>query len=654
MLKLFFNALAFIFLLIARNFYIKSLLGCDGNEFKCIINSSMKYILDDIYYCTHSVLYFLLFLFIFHLKLCSFYQLFIFVLIIFELIVKDNGDSFLHHGILNLFALFFLLILGELLIFIIILFINLFKNQKYFHLAQISIILSLLYIFIYINNKHKYYCKDWSKGLNDSYIDNNETLYSCSINIPHEKCLIDIFSPIFDLSNILNIQCGKRKEKEKYFLKQISNLNNSKEIKKIGYPITIGEKEEIKGRPAMYSDTLLEFVKNNLINLDNVNQTKLIEDKKKPEVYVDFSENPYGKLKININYSKKLSEKRISLSKNKEQNDILFIYIDNLSRVHFYRQFKKTAKFLKSFLSYKGFSSRNNLEKIYHGFEFLKYHNFKRATLHNAIPMFSGVYYNKKNRMISIVKSMKQEGYITGSVQDICHKELMSIGKFKKYSFIEFDHEYAAPNCDPNVYKYGFGLFSGENGMLRKCLYGKDSIEYAFEYGKKFWLAYKNNKKFLRIVNTYAHEYSGEKAKYSDEALYSFLSDLYQSNQLENTTVFIAGDHGFALMGVHKLLNPNDWKIEQSLPVLILLVPDKKNFSYFEQFSEILNNQQTLITPFDIYYTIRHIIFGNKYKKNLLKEQNDEGESLFKYINPKERNCTKYKRISNCQCKYNV
>ena len=106
-------------------------------------------------------------------------------------------------------------------------------------------------------------------------------------------------------------------------------------------------------------------------------------------------------------------------------------------------------------------------------------------------------------------------------------------------------------------------------------------------------------------------------------------------------------------MGVHKLLNPNDWKIERSLPIFILLVPDNKNLSYFEQFSELLNNQQTLITPFDIYYTIRHIIFGYEYKKNLLKEQNNEGESLFKYINPKERNCTKYERISNCQCKLN-
>ena len=520
-------------------------------------------------------------------------------------------------------------------------------------LTQLLIVTNLLFILIYLNNKQKYFCKDWAKGLNDTYIDNNKTTYSCSINIPQEKCLIDIFSPLLDLSNLLHINCNKRKEKEKYFLKEISNLNNTEDVKKIGYPITIGEKEEIKGRPAMYANTLLDFVKSNLINLNEQNQTSNIEPKKKFEVYVDFSSNPYGKLNIEINYSKNLSEKRMELGKNKDSNNILFIYLDNLSRVHFYRQFKKTSKFLKKFLSFQGFSTKTNPEQIYHGFEFLKYHNFRRATLHNAIPMFSGVYYKRKNKMISIVKKMKEVGYITGSVQDVCHKELMAIGKFKKYSFIEFDHEYAAPNCDPNVYKYGFGFFSGENGMLRKCLYGKDSIEYAFEYGKKFWKAYKYNKKFLRIVNTYAHEYSGEKAKYSDNALYDFLSDLYYSDQLKNTTVFIAGDHGFALMGVYKLMNPNDWRIEQSLPIFILLVPDKKNSSFEEEYSELSKNQQTLITPFDIYYTIRHIIFGDDYKKNLLKEQKKEGESLFKYINPKERNCTKYKRFENCQCMLN-
>ena len=108
----------------------------------------MKYILDDIYYCTRSVIYFLCFLFIFHLKLCSFYQLFIFILIIIELIKKDTGDSFLHHGILNISAFFILLFLGEIFILIIILLINLCKIKKYSLLMQLLVVIDLLSILI--------------------------------------------------------------------------------------------------------------------------------------------------------------------------------------------------------------------------------------------------------------------------------------------------------------------------------------------------------------------------------------------------------------------------------------------------------------------------------------------------------------------------
>ena len=159
----------------------------------------------------------------------------------------------------------------------------------------------------------------------------------------------------------------------------------------------------------------------------------------------------------------------------------------------------------------------------------------------------------------------------------------MDIEKMENYTYIEFDHEYSAPNCYPNVYHYGFGLFGGENGILRKCLYGKESYEYSLEYAKKFWVSYEHNQKFLRIVNTYGHDYSGEKAKYSDDSLSKFLEDLFNSNMLENTTVFLAGDHGFALMGIYELIKPNDWKIEKSLPIFFLIVQDKKNISYEEQ-----------------------------------------------------------------------
>ena len=368
------------------------------------------------------------------------------------------------------------------------------------------------------------------------------------------------------------------------------------------------------------------------------------------EVYVDYTNNLYGELKIKVNYNKFLSLKRKSLETNKNSKNIIFIFLDNLSRVHFYRQYKKTSKFLKNFFRYEGFSPSNKSEQKFHGFEFLKYHKFNGATLGNAIPMFSGVYYEENNTMISIVRELKKNGYITCNVQDVCHKELMDIKNLSGYAYVEFDHEYVSPSCDPNIYHYGFALFNGENGILRKCLYGKESFEQSLIYAKKFWESYNDNKKFLRVVNTYAHEYIGEKSKYADNSLFNFLNDLYTSNQLENTILFIAGDHGFALMGMYKIINSEDYDIEFQLPVFILIIPDIQNTTYENQFSEISKNQQNLITGFDIYYTIRHILFGEKYKKVPSYIDKENGESLFKYINPRTRTCSKYKKMAICKC----
>jgi len=51
--------------------------------------------------------------------------------------------------------------------------------------------------------------------------------------------------------------------------------------------------------------------------------------------------------------------------------------------------------------------------------------------------MFSGVYFDTNKEMISIVKNLKQLGYITCNSQDVCHKELMGLGRAKKYRYIE-------------------------------------------------------------------------------------------------------------------------------------------------------------------------------------------------------------------------
>ena len=585
------------------------------------------------------------------MNFCSFFILIILIIIYIELTIKDHDENFLHHGKLNLFALFSLTIMGEIIILFIVLYKNLFKKKKFFLLFLISSFFLIELIIILNNIKYDYYCKDWNKSLNNSYINNDPSLYPCKINIPNNKCLINIFGPLFDFSKLFNIKCEKRSYNEKNILINNSNLNNKTEVKKIGYPITIGNKEEINGEPILYSETLYEFVKNNLVDMDDKEQIGKLDENKKPEIIVDFRNSSFGKIEININYNAKLSNERKLLEK-VNSNNVLFLFMDNLSRVHFYRQYKKTKEFLKQFLTFEGYSNKINKEQKYHGFEFLKYQKFDGATLQNALPMFSGVYFDYNNIMISIVKDFQKNGYITCNVQDICHKELMSMEPLKNYTYIEFDHESAAINCEPNVYKPGYGLFNGDNSVFRKCLYGKESFDYSLEYAKKFWIAYKSNKRFLRIVCTYSHEYSYEKAKYTDDSLHNFLEELFETDQLKNTTIFIAADHGFFLMGIYKILNSKDFIIETNLPLFFLIVPDKKNMSYEQQYSEIIKNQQTLVTPFDIFYTLRYIIYQEDYKKSPLNGNCNDGEYLFKNINPKERTCKKYQQMdkSTCQC----
>ena len=200
--------------------------------------------------------------------------------------------------------------------------------------------------------------------------------------------------PFLYASKIIIINCDKRKEEEKYLLKNLLNCKNNTHINRIGYPITIGNTSEIVGKPAMYSNTLLEFVTNNSIIMDDEEQLSKLNEYQKPEVIVEFNENPYGKIKININYKEFLAKERKIKERNEPKN-VLFIYMDNLSRNHFYRQYPKTSKFLKKFLSFNGFTPKN--------------YKFKGATLQNAIPMFSCVSFDSNANIVSIVRDFKKK-----------------------------------------------------------------------------------------------------------------------------------------------------------------------------------------------------------------------------------------------------
>ena len=117
----------------------------------------------------------------------------------------------------------------------------------------------------------------------------------------------------------------------------------------------------------------------------------------------------------------------------------------------------------------------------------LKYQNFIFFTQQNVNPMFFGESMFNSNGT-SILKHIKNKGYITAQANNICTRQLYDIedNYTKNISYENFDHENIAMFCDPNYNPPNnrVSLFKGLFSMMRRCLYNKDTFEWVFEFVK--------------------------------------------------------------------------------------------------------------------------------------------------------------------------
>ena len=341
---------------------------------------------------------------------------------------------------------------------------------------------------------------------------------------------------------------------------------------------------------------------------------------------------------ININKNETLSQERKDLGmkyKSKFDN-ILFIFIDSLSKQHFKRKLKKTTKYIERFMK------KNSKYEDYHAYQFMKYTTFDAFTQMSAQPMFYG---EKMDPELSngtlIIKYMKERGYITGQSIDLCSRELFVTMNncLNKVEFADFDHENVAMFCDANYYnrQNPYPYLQGGFSIIRRCLYGRDAFEYVLEYGQKFWEAYPDNKKFLRLGFIDAHERSEEVIKYMDEPLAEFLENLFNKKLLENTAILFVSDHGNGMYGYYRSIKADDFLFERTLAFWFMILHGYKDQ---EGINNLKENEQTLLTPYDIHDTLSDIIFDEVNMD--VHTRLDLGQSVFRKIDAKNRTCMKY------------
>ena len=360
-------------------------------------------------------------------------------------------------------------------------------------------------------------------------------------------------------------------------------------------------------------------VTNNLFDVEN-NFNNFTD----PEIIVDFSKDPSGELLINVKYNDTLSKERKKLENlnNPYSNNILILFLDSVSRVSSLKQLNKTLNFFEKFISYEGGFNENFPEEKFHSFQFFKYHSFEGRT--------AGNYF-------------KENGYITNYCSHLCQKDNAKTLHNATQSEL-YDHQMLL--CDPNSPRY--------SKPIRKCLYGKDDVGFLFDYSEQFWRKYKHNRKFSTLIIDSAHEETGEVLKHLDDIIFNYLYSLYNENLFKDTSIFLVSDHGLGIQSVYYTFQV--YKFEGVLPMLYVIINDRKNTSYHDQYSNIQQNQQIFITAYDIYNTFNHLLYGDNYKNilNLTDEKptpkSPLGISLLDKIDGQSRKSKNYEYMEYNVC----
>ena len=527
--KIFKNIIIFFLFFLSYYLYYLSLEKCTiGFDICCRKRKWIKKKLIQI--ILSSIIASILYVFIFF-GLISTKHLIHFITV-FKIFYKlSNGKDFDDHGFYNFIGYFSVSLTLTIILVFIIKIKSLIKKKNSFSVLIIIIIIIFLYTFF---SNSLVNCNDWTLGLNMTNIENNINRYGCQIIFP-KICAYKIGKYFLDITKLKKKNCTKKKQNARIVLLKYSKSKNIRPTtKKFGFPITTNHPICCYDSHKGFKDyeIFYEYIRHNMIDMDNMSQIEKLNEYEKPEVVVDFSSDPFGEMIINLNYHKNLSETRKKLENNTTpySENIIILYFDSVSRANSIRELKKTLKFFEKFMKYK----KSDLNKGFHSFQFLKYHAFDMYTGYNYPILFYGD--NSGSHIIRITKFLKENGYITCLANDFCYRDnCRSFHKMKKEEV--YDHQMTI--CDPNQEHW--------NNMEKRCLYGKINSEHLFEYGNQFWRKDNKNRKFLTMISNDGHEGTLQEIKYTDEIIFNFLFTLFNESLIDKTSILLISDHGESL-----------------------------------------------------------------------------------------------------------
>ena len=612
--------------------YILSLEGCDKDDLDyCLVDDKISnYVEAGIKLLVCCGIFSLVLLIQIVLKLTKVNYIIIIVpyLILFKMF---KGIDLRNHGTYNTIGFCIAVPFLYLLFYIIYYMLNSFWTKKFIRGTFIFSIFAILFIFYYYNTN----CNNFYKGIGGVDLENDPKTDKCYFIRP-KYCSMKFIDPFFDMSKLKG-ECTGRWNTKKRFMKHLDRKLGY--INHFYYP-----RLEFAPEYETYTEKIFNYV---FEHIDGVKENPA--EAEKAEVFLDF-ENDIGKIRINLKRNETLVQERQALAeKNEVKFDNVYVFfIDAISRNHFIKRMKKLKNAFEQMLYSKKVKNEEKIEdnryKRFNTYQFIKYQNLQGTTPNNMFPLFYGVPLLDKSG-VSVNKYFKEKGFITAFTVNSCYRELYHINPTITKP-TPFDHENIAMFCDTNLIDPDmyWAYEQGENSIFRRCLYGKDSHDYMFEYMTQFLEAYKDQRKYMRMAFMDGHEATMQVIKYLDDPLNDFLNLIFDKYSNNKTAIIFLSDHGGKLPGPYYVLFVEEFIFESELSFLYLILPEN-NTKYDKNI--VLKNEKRFLSDYDVYHTILDYI--NVDESEFTGARKKYGQSLLTEIDGMKRDC-ETTGVKGCYC----
>lgn len=353
------------------------------------------------------------------------------------------------------------------------------------------------------------------------------------------------------------------------------------------------------------------------------------------EIYRDYHYFVPQKSKKNDNNNNDKKQQQQTIITDDRLN-VMIIGIDSVSRLNFHRQMNKSVNVIL-----------NKLKAI----EFFGYNKIKDNTYPNLIPVLTGLDEDELGAACLPYKNSTFDNchfiwnqYASKGYKTLYAEDMSSLSLFN-YLREGFQTEPTDYYLRPIILEMEQNIAAQKKGNAFMCLGSRRPFDIIFDYITKFIYSIGLAPYFSFIWSTsYTHDYLNF-PQLIDNEFATFLTNLWETNALNNTFLILLSDHGLRFGSFR---NTYQGMMEERQPFLYIIPPKWFATNYPTAVKNMLTNRRKLTTHFDLYETLHDLLDHEKMlSQTSLRERSTDlldidpmprGISLFLPI-PQSRTC---------------